>query len=306
MIHPFLRYLCLCGLLSVVAMGCSSSSDDDGQTAADTGRSLPKPVLLTIRPADDAAATRTTLSESTDGFEALWTAGDKLQYCNLSQIDIPETGNVPQGQLTALSSAVRSEFAGEVTCNEGDQLAVVYPASSFAYQAESHAVYTLALSGQDGTLDTLAAKFHCVYGVARVTKVNGTTATATMAKMKSLLTMCKFTFTSDSTPVSVKELQIGLVGDGDGGRENTYPQAVTVVASAVQDAVSAVPVAGSAPLTVTLPSVQTAVYVVMVPVKNRSLRFTVSDGTSSYVGTVTATLTAGDYVEANLKLTKQI
>jgi len=98
---------------------------------------------MTITETDDAAArqvlTRATLTED-DGLTASWTAGDGLTYCNLSRTN-PSDEGVYSGALTATSSAATSQFTGDVTCNAGDYLAVVYPAATF----ETNESYTISL-----------------------------------------------------------------------------------------------------------------------------------------------------------------
>ena len=172
---------------------------------------------MTITQTDGAAArqalTRATLTED-DGLSALWTAGDRLTYCNLSRTN-PED-EVYSGPLTAVSTAATSPFTGEVTCRTGDYLAVVYPATTF----ETNESYTISLAGQDGTLGTLATKYHYVYGKAYVTSVTDNTADATMEKMKSLLTVCKFSFVDKTTgaAIPIKTLAISYGGSGSDAR----------------------------------------------------------------------------------------
>jgi len=304
------KYL-LGGLLMVFAAACSGS-DDDNIAPAPT-EDTPKTVRLTITQTDNENGgadarlldgTRATLSESGNMLAASWKAGDSLSYYRLSYPYI-------SGSLTATETAAKSSFTGNVTCSEGDKLAVIYPATSFTESIETEP-YSITLSGQDGTLGTLATKFHYVYGVATVTAVNETTATATMPKMKSLLTVCKFSFIdeSNSSPISVNTLSISLSNDGVYGKKDTYPQSATVTPGENQSDVHAAAVTSGSALTMTLPEASNEVYVALLPTPTDatqpvSLTFTVNDGSKTYSGTAKAHLKEGEYVVAeNLKLTK--
>ena len=290
---------------SMILVGLTACSGDDDQTdKPDDGVKVRR---MTITQTDGAAArqalTRATLTED-DGLSALWTAGDRLTYCNLSRTN-PED-EVYSGPLTAVSTAATSPFTGEVTCRTGDYLAVVYPATTF----ETNESYTISLAGQDGTLGTLATKYHYVYGKAYVTSVTDNTADATMEKMKSLLMVCKFSFVDKTTgnAIAIRSLTIGYGGSGSDA--DTYPQEATVAVSPstpMADIHATGATGGSKVLTVSLTAAQGAVYVALLPTNGqRTFRFTVTDDSgNSYTGTAKATLTEGDYVVATgLKLTK--
>ena len=279
------------------------SGDDDATDVADDGVKVRR---ITITQTEDAAArqmmTRASLTEG-DGLTASWTAGDGLMYCNLSRMN---GGDVYSGGLTAASTAAASQFTGDVACRAGDYLAVVYPATTFT----RNDTYTITLSGQDGTLGGLATNYHYVYGKATVTAVTDATADATMEKMKSLLTVCKFSFvdktSGDAVPVKTLSISYG----GTGSDAGTYPQTATVAigANTAQADVHATGDAGSTPLAVTCPSAQDAVFVALLPTSGqRTFNFTVTDGSdNTYIGTAKATLTEGEYVVATgLRLTKQ-
>jgi len=287
-----------CGLaLSLAACSGSESKPDfpdPDSELADTPRTLQLTITQT-----ETRATLTPSGDELDELAASWTAGDQLTYWNFD--------NSTTGSLTATTSASTSPFTGSVTCYPGHKLAVVYPAVDITD------TYTITLSGQDGTLETLASKYHFVYGVATVNSVTETTASASMPKMKSLLTACKFSFIdkATSTPIPVKKLEISFKADGDGGIEGTYPQTATVTPNKDQSSVHAVAVAGSTSLLVELDEARIEVYVAMVPTNPeaetpRSFRFTVFDGTNSYTGTAKAHLPEGEYVVATgLRLNKQ-
>ena len=281
------------------------SSDDDTTDIPDDGVKVRR---ITITQTDNAAVrqmlTRATLTED-DGITASWTTGDRLTYCNLSRTN-PSDDDVYSGPLTATSSAATSQFTGDVACRQGDYLAVVYPATTF----ETNESYTISLAGQDGTLGTLATNYHYVYGKAYVTSVTDNTADATMEKMKSLLTVCKFSFVDKTTGAAIPIKTLAISYGGSGSDARTYPQTATVAigANTAQTDVHATGDAGSTPLAVTCPSAQDAVFVALLPTSGqRTFSFTVNDGSgNTYTGTAKATLAEGEYVVATgLRLTKQ-
>ena len=262
---------------------------------------------MTITEAGDAAAarqmlTRASLAEGDDILTASWTAGDGLTYCNLSRSN-PSTYNIYSGSLTAASTATTSQFTGNVYCFAGDYLAVVYPATTF----ENNDRYTISLTGQDGTLSRLATNYHYVFGKATVTEVTETTATATMPKMKSLLTVCKFSFVDKNTNAVIPIKTLSISYGGSGSDAGTYPQSATVAigANTSQADVHATGVASNSPLL--LEGSGEAFYVALLPTAAQStFNFTVTNASGTYTGTAKATLVEGEYVVAtDLKLTKQ-
>ena len=290
---------------SMMLVGLTACSGDDDQTdMPDDGVKVRR---MTITQTDGAAArqglTRATLTED-DGLTASWTAGDGLTYCNLSSTN-PINEEIYCGALTDATTAATSQFTGNVTCRKGDYLAVVYPATSFT----GNDSYTITLSGQDGTLSGLATNFHYVFGKATVTSVTDKTADATMERMKSLLTVCKFSFVDKDGGAVIPIQSLVIAYGGSGSDAGTYPQTATVAigANTTQTDVHAMGMVGNTPLTVTCPSAQDAVFVALLPTSGqRTFNFTVTDGSdNTYTGTAKATLTEGEYVVATgLKLTK--
>lgn len=297
---------------SLILAGLTACSVDDNTT--DTPDDGVRVRRITITQTDDAAArqvlTRATLVDG-DGITASWTAGDGLTYCNLSRSNYvydAEVGEqVPKaytGPLTAASTAATSQFTGSVTCDRGDYLAVVYPAATFV----TNESYTISLAGQDGTLGTLATNYHYVYGKAYVTTVTDNTADATMEKMKSLLTVCKFSFVNKDGGAVIPIQTLAIAYGGTGSDAGKYPQTATVAIGAytAQTDVHATGMVGNTPLTVTCPSAQDAVFVALLPTSGqRTFNFTVANSSGTYTGTAKATLAEGEYIVAEgLKLTK--
>lgn len=297
---------------SLILAGLTACSVDDNTT--DTPDDGVRVRRITITQTDDAAArqvlTRATLVDG-DGITASWTAGDGLTYCNLSRSNYvydAEVGEqVPKaytGPLTAASTAATSQFTGRVTCDRGDYLAVVYPAATFV----TNESYTISLAGQDGTLGTLATNYHYVYGKAYVTTVTDNTADATMEKMKSLLTVCKFSFVHKDGGAVIPIQTLAIAYGGTGSDAGKYPQTATVAIGAytAQTDVHATGMVGNTPLTVTCPSAQDAVFIALLPTSGqRTFNFTVANSSGTYTGTAKATLAEGEYIVAEgLKLTK--
>ena len=305
--EQFLMLWMLGGMMLAGLAACSGDDDtatnDNAPQTADDGVKVRR---LTITEADDGAAearqalTRASLTENDGILTASWTAGDALTYCNLSSVDYGN-GEAPySGGLTAASTASTSRFTGDVACSAGDYLAVVYPATTFEYNDS----YTISLTGQDGTLSTLATNYHYVFGKATVTEVTETTANATMGKMKSLLTVCKFSFKDKSTNAVIPIQTLSISYGGTGSDAGTYPQSATVECGVltVQTDVHASGVASNSPLL--LEGSGEAFYVALLPTTGqRTFNFTVTNTNGTYTGTAKATLTEGEYVEATgLKL----
>ena len=305
--EQFLMLWMLGGMMLAGLAACSGDDDTatDGSApqTADDGVKMRR---LTITEAEGGAAearqalTRASLTENDGILTASWTAGDALTYCNLSRVDYGN-GEAPySGGLTAASTASTSRFTGDVACSAGDYLAVVYPATTFEYNDS----YTISLTGQDGTLSTLATNYHYVFGKATVTEVTETTANATMGKMKSLLTVCKFSFKDKSTNAVIPIQTLSISYGGTGSDAGTYPQSATVECGVltVQTDVHASGVASNSPLL--LEGSGEAFYVALLPTTGqRTFNFTVTNTNGTYTGTAKATLTEGEYVEATgLKL----
>lgn len=303
----------LCGLVFAGATACSS--DDDTKSTKETEKAPVENEVplrrLTITEVEGGAAdakqalTRATLADQDGELVPSWEAGDGLRYCNLSRTN-PNTYEPYTGPLTAASTAAISQFTGDVACITDDYLAVVYPATTF----EKNDSYTISLSGQKGTLSGLATNFHYVYGKAHVTSVTETTATAEMVRMKSLLTVCKFSFKDKATGevLPIATLQISYGGNPEiDSRAGKYPQAATVAISYLTDPkdTHASGTNITAPLTISAGGA-TEVYVGLLPDSSRKYNFTIANASGTYAGTATATLVEGEYVEATgLKLTKQ-
>ena len=300
--EQFLMLWMLGGMMLAGLTACSGS--DEEPSKPDDGVKVRR---ITITETEGAASARQALTRASltedDGLTAKWTAGDALTYCNLSRVDYGN-GEAPySGGLTAASTAATSRFTGDVVCSEGDYLAVVYPATTFEYNDR----YTISLTGQDGTLGKLASTYHYVYGRAQVTSVTGTTANATMGKMKSLLTVCKFSFKDKSTNAVIPIQTLSISYGGTGSDAGTYPQSATVECGVltVQTDVHASGVASNSPLL--LEGSGEAFYVALLPTTGqRTFNFTVTNTNGTYTGTANATLVEGEYVDATgLKLTKQ-
>lgn len=296
----------LCGLMVVAGTACKNENTPEDKTVQKR--------QLTIKvQGDEGQSTKVsprhiknaTIDDMGTTLSVEWTAGDEATYCNLSQQDF---GTAYTGSLTAASTGVKSDLNGDVECMANDYLAVVYPANgTFVYNDPGTTyTYTFPLSGQDGTLATLATSYHQVYGRAYVLSVDDKTATATMDKMQSLLTICKFSFMDKTTNAAIPVKTLTISYGGAGSDANKYPQTANVTVSnlTTNDEASAEASDVSAPLTITCPTEQSEVYVALLPeMASRTYNFTVTNSTGTYSGTAEAHLKKGEYVPAtNLKL----
>ena len=119
------------GMMLAGLTACSGSDEEPSKT--DDGVKVRR---ITITETEGAASarqvmTRASLAEGDGILTALWTAGDRLTCCNLSRVDLSNSGAPYSGSLTAVSTATTSQFTGDVYCLAGDYLAVVYPATTF-------------------------------------------------------------------------------------------------------------------------------------------------------------------------------
>ena len=292
--------------LSFFLASCTSS--DDETLLNDGERKLRQ---LTITQVENDATTRSlfdltraSLTESGDILSASWTAGDELSLCILTDLGSP---NSSIGTLKALENAETSAFSTKIFCGNGDHIAVVYPNRNInTTQTTNDVTFSLDLSRQDGTLGTLANKFHFIYGLSEITSVTDNTASATI-KMKSLLTICKFSFKDNETGslIPINTLSICYTGEGSFGQAGTYPESAYIKVGKNQDFVfNGIP--GSYPLTIQCVDQKEEIYVALLPTLGddpMSFRFAVNN---EYYGEANAILNAGEFVDApNLKLTKQ-
>lgn len=295
-------------LIWVLVAGCSHSEDD---AAVPVNKDV-KTRLLTFTQVENRGSRAVLNEDAENGLLAKWKRGDQLRCCNLSTLeyDIYVFGRISTGKLTTQDDGVTTSiFQGTMSCDENDLLAVIYPATDFDYELKSgecFAKYTIILSEQDGTLRTLASVYHYMYGVATVNSVTTSTAEAS-GKMKSLLAVCKFSFTDgEGHTISVKELKISYGGYGLDGDFGTYPQTANVTCNINQEAVFADAVRSNDPLIIQTvrgsdSQYPTDVYVALLPVTTRTFRFEVTDDNKKvYTGVAKGTLNAGEYVVATL------
>ena len=321
----------VCSSLLFLGTACSTNNPDQPKPQAEL---KPRTLIVTqqaVSQVTPASAVRrlpqATITDEGGTLDAIWSIGDEVFYRNLSYSEdyYEDDGGKPlYGVLEADKAERIASFAGDrVWCAEDDQLALIYPKIDKSaidvslVESQLTASYTISVAGQDGSLATLAKDFHHIYGIASVVSVTETTANAELAEMKSLMTVCKFSFEDKnhpgtSLPISTLEIKIG----GEAYYVNTYPQQGTV---SIAQNVSAWDVSvdpdwkttgeGGTPLTITPTGNPTEVYVALFPDMGATYSFTVTSTTGAatdgtYTGTATATLNEGEYVVAPLKLTK--
>ena len=315
----------VCSSLLFLGTACSTNNNPD-QTKPQA-ELKPRTLIVTEVESQKSKVERrlpqATITENGVVLDALWNEGDEVFYRNLSYSNdyYEDDGGKPlYGVLEADKAERIASFAGDrVWCAEDDQLALIYPKIDKSaidvslVESQLTASYTISVAGQDGSLATLAEKYHHIYGIASVVSVTETTANAELAQMKSLMTVCKFSFEDKdhpgtSLPISTLEIKRG----GEAYYVGTYPQEGTVY---IAQNVSAWDVSvdpnwkttgeGGTPLTIdTKGANPTEVYVALFPDMGATYTFTVTNSDGTYTGTATAALNKGEYVVAPLKLTK--
>ena len=280
-------------LLSFSTTLCSCSSDDETTTDTQEDSNGRRMRQLTI--SNVSMATRATIDPLT--FAAAWATTDRPTYINLSAQ--PE---LRYGTLTPSAAVASTTLTGNVYCKQDDNIAIILPKVTPVLPSGGSPYFTIDLSGQKGTLDDIGTRYHYIYGTGTVTSTDGGTATATITNTKSLLSLCKFTFTHNNSPISVKSMQIGWGSTGSAG----YPQTGTVSLDDPENVVAQ----GDTPngsLTITLDNANAegVVYVALFPCNEKlTFHFTVSDGTNTYTATKKAIMLEGKYYEVTIKVTQ--
>ena len=276
--------------MMMTALLCSCSSDDDNTQQDDSnGRCMRQltisNVMMNTRAAIDPKA-----------YTATWEITDRPTYINLSLL----SAELRYGTLTPSTAGTSTTLTGSVYCGMGDNIAIILPNVTPVLPSGGNAYYPVDLRGQKGTLADIGARYHYIYGEGKVESVDGGTATGSITNTKSLLSLCKFTFTNGGKPVNVKSVQINYKSEYTGNLIG-YPQMGKVsLANPANVSAEADKSPYSGPLTVTLDDVNAAgvVYVAMFPEADKqTFHFTVSDGTNNYTATKKAKMLAGKYYE---------
>ena len=313
----------VCSSLLFLGTACSTTNNPDQpkQQAELKPRTLIVTEVESQKSKVERRLPQATITDKGETLDALWSIDDEVFYRNLSYSNDYYDGKEGQplyGTLRADKAERIASFAGDrVWCAPNDQLALIYPkidrSAMNISEVESKltAKYTISVAGQDGTLATLANKYHHIYGIASVVSVTETTANAELAEMKSLLTVCKFSFEDKDhlgTSLPITSLQIKIGGSGN-PYIGTYPQQGTVsIAHNVSTwDVSVVPEweasdNGGKPLTINPAGNPKEVYVALFPDMGATYSFTVTSGGETYTGTATATLNEGEFVPATIIL----
>lgn len=320
----------VCSSLLFLGTACSTNNPDQPKQQAEL---KPRTLIVTQQAVSrqHSAVRRlpqATITDEGTTLDALWEINDTVFFRNLSRNEYhdEETDSYPDlfGTLNADKAERIASFTGDrVWCTEDDQLALIYPALDVEnhpelftfHESPLSAEYTISVAGQNGTLAKLAKDFHHIYGIASVVSVTETTANAELAEMKSLLTVCKFSFVDEKVPGTSLPISTLKISVSDSYFAGTYPQQGTVSIAQSTPAwnVSVDPewkttAAGGKPLTITTPTgtTPTEVYVALFPQLELSYTFTVTNSDGTYTGTAKAVLNEGEFVPATrLKLVKK-
>ena len=316
----------VCSSLLMLGTACSTTNNPDQpkQQAELKPRTLivqtspqPSPQERGIRRLPQA-----TITENGDVLDAIWSVNDEISFRNISHETYTPSGSTNpvslDGVLLADRAASIASFASnnEVWCALGDKILLVYPkATAPAFTVSGNplkATYSISLTGQDGSLATIANTYHHSYGIATITEVTPTVANAELAEMQNLLTVCKFSFVDKNypgTPLPITSLSISY---GGGTYAGTYPGTATVtVTQGTPCTVTVIPDKKSTAeegnaLAISPTGNPKEVYVALFPEATATTySFRLESGEDIYTGTATAQLNAGEYVvAAGLQLTK--
>jgi hypothetical protein len=315
----------VCSSLLFLGTACSTTNNPD--QPKQQAELKPRTLVVTQQavshlPSAVRRLPQATITENGDVLDAIWSAGDEISFRNISHATYtdPETGAPVSldGVLLADREERIASFASnnEVWCALDDRLLLVYPkATAPAFSVEGsplRATYTISLTGQDGTLATIANRYHHSYGIATITEVTPTVANAVVAEMQNLLTVCKFSFVDEDhlgTLLPITSLSISYNG---GDYVGTYPGTATVtVTKGTSSTATVTPIQkskaeGGYALAISPSGTTEEVYVALLPEATATTySFRLESGEDTYTGTATARLNAGEYVAAtNLKLTK--
>ena len=314
----------VCSSLLFLGTACSTTNNPDQpkQQAELKPRTLIVTEVESRKSKVERRLPQATITDEGETLNALWSRGDEISFRNLSHKSYtdPETTDEVQldGVLLADREARIASFTSndKVWCDVDDQILLVYPKATAPAITVSgdplRATYTISLDDQDGTLATIANKYHHSYGIATITEVTPTVANAELAEMQNLLTVCKFSFVDKDEPGTPLQITSLSISYGDGTYANTYPETATVtVTQGTPCTVTVTPdkkstLAGGNPLAISPSGDLTEVYVALFPeAAATTYSFTLTSGEDTYTGTATAQLIAGEYVVATgLKLTK--
>ena len=271
----------------MAALLCSCSSDDDNTPQDDnSGRRMRQLTISNV-----SMNTRATIAPST--YAVTWATTDRPTYINLSAQ--PE---LHYGTLIPSTAEASTTLTGSVYCKQGDNIAIVLPKVTPVLPSGGTLSFPINLSGQKGTLADIGARYHYIYGVGSVESTVGSTATGSITNTKSLLSLCKFTFTHKESTVSVKSVKIGWGANGAVGYPNSGTASLADPANV--HVTAGAPIADT-PLVVTLDNANTdgVVYVALFPCNEKlTFHFTVSDNdNNTYTATKTAKMLEGKYYE---------
>ena len=279
----------------MAALLCSCSSDDDNTPQDDnSGRRMRQLTISNV-----SMNTRAAIDPST--YEATWETTDGPTYINLSAL----AEGLHYGTLIPSTAEASTTLTGSVYCKQEDNIAVILPMVTPELPSGGTLSFPINLSGQKGTLTDIGARYHYIYGVGSVESTVGSMATGSITNTKSLLSLCKFTFTNGDKPVNVKSVQIGWGTGGAAGYPNSGTASLADPANV--HVTAGAPIADT-PLVVTLDNANTegVVYVALFPCETKlAFHFTVSDGTNTYTATKNAKMLEGKYYDVPVAVNKQ-
>ena len=184
-----------CSSLLFLGTACSTNNtpDQPKQQAELKPRTLIVTEVESQKSKVESRLPQATITDEGETLNALWSKGDEISFRNISHETYTPSGTTDEvpldGVLLADRAARIASFASnaKVWCDLDDQLLLVYPKATAPAITVSgnplNATYTISLTGQDGSLATIANRYHHSYGIATITEVTETTANAELAEM---------------------------------------------------------------------------------------------------------------------------
>lgn len=212
------RYLTI-AVLGLVMAACSSDIVPEQPVASHQGQGIPFTATISMR----GSATRSVMTESTSTISAAWKTGDELALV----YEVSGQKQVTKATMTVSddkSATITATIAEGVTA--GTTVKLLYPYSAVCNDAEKAAYGTMgedALTGQDGTLETIAKDYDLCQGDGEFALMSdGTASLKADVTMASQIAIWKLTLSDGAN--ALKTSQLLIIKDGD--TENMLVNAV--------------------------------------------------------------------------------
>lgn len=253
-------------MAGVVFCGCSNSNDEPIEPVG------PKTYTLTIEASKGGSAMTRALTEGENSLVSTWKKDDQVFVKHGSTWCDGSLKPQSEGQTTTLRGMIT--FNGEVKVN--DDLTFQYPRETIDY------------TEQDGTLESIAAKYDYSVATAKVSEVGANAITVTgLSDFENQQAIVKFTLKD-------------ILKDADGGLVNAT--SLTISAEGLQTK------AGSDPgvITISPTSATSEYYVALSGISNTKISLTATVGSDTYFyERPNVTFENGKYYEVTVNMKNQ-